>query len=228
MSHAAQQTAVTNDPYLTFQWHLINYGQLVGGLDASFLRGVPGEDINIEGAWDLATGRGVQIGIVDTGVQLNHPDLVDNIRTDLAINLGGGGDAYQRPRHGGRGAGGRRGQQRPGHDRRRLRGRHRTDSPVLGRSAQSDWKFVTDAIVAQALIYQFQQDRRLQPQLGPVAGNPRQMIDLGPLSLTALAQFGLLRSRAAWAAFTSLLRETTARKPARSTTGLQTAVTRSP
>lgn len=58
--------SVPSDPNLDQQWHLIN------NLDIS-------HDINIEGAWNAGvTGSGVVIGIVDAGVEVNHPDLIGN------------------------------------------------------------------------------------------------------------------------------------------------------
>lgn len=55
------------------QWHLLNTGQ--GG-------GAPGIDANVRGAWQLWSGQGVTIAIVDDGLQLSHPDLVANMATN--------------------------------------------------------------------------------------------------------------------------------------------------
>lgn len=58
-----------NDPLLGDAWHLENIGQ--GG-------GQPGIDVNISAAWSQVTGNGVTLGIVDDGVEANHPDLAAN------------------------------------------------------------------------------------------------------------------------------------------------------
>lgn len=59
-----------NDSYFSDQWHL--------------LKTEPnGVDINAPTAWDMATGKGIRIGIVDDGVQLTHPDLLGNINPNL-------------------------------------------------------------------------------------------------------------------------------------------------
>jgi len=57
-----------NDPYYSDQWHLENTGQTGGN---------SGEDVNITGAWNSYKGSGVRIGIVDDGLDWNHPDLDD-------------------------------------------------------------------------------------------------------------------------------------------------------
>ena len=55
-----------DDPYLDQQWHLINEGQ----------RGfVPGVDINAEEAWDVTDGAGTLIAVIDSGVDIDHPDI---------------------------------------------------------------------------------------------------------------------------------------------------------
>ena len=80
----------TNDEFLEKQWYLVNFGQDTGNPDFSPILGKVDEDINIEGAWDTVTGKGVQIGIVDQGIFVGsgaHPDLAANIRADLAIDL---------------------------------------------------------------------------------------------------------------------------------------------
>lgn len=55
-----------NDPLFPDQWHLKNTGQ--GG-------GNPGVDANVSAAWDTVRGRGVEIGILDDGIDYTHRDL---------------------------------------------------------------------------------------------------------------------------------------------------------
>lgn len=65
-------TAVTpNDPLFADQWHLKNTGQV--GLDG--VAGTVGEDLNVSLAWSQATGKGVQIAVIDDGLDINHEDL---------------------------------------------------------------------------------------------------------------------------------------------------------
>jgi subtilisin-like proprotein convertase family protein len=70
--------AMPNDALINQQWHL-KFNNQSGA--------VAGTDLNIESVWAYPTagagfrGRGVRIGIVDDGVQTNHPDFIGNIDT---------------------------------------------------------------------------------------------------------------------------------------------------
>jgi subtilisin-like proprotein convertase family protein len=70
---------IPNDPLFSQQWHLRNTGQA--------LNSVAGNDVNIEVAWDTATGTGVTIAVIDTGVEVAHTDLATNARTDIDIDI---------------------------------------------------------------------------------------------------------------------------------------------
>ena len=60
-----------NDPLFTRQWHLLNSGQS-GGLDD--------EDIVAPEAWKRrSTSPDVVVAVIDGGIQLDHPDLINNI-----------------------------------------------------------------------------------------------------------------------------------------------------
>ena len=63
-----------NDPYLPKQWHLYNDGSI----SSEF---VPGADVNVMDVWKYyTTGKEqVIVAIVDTGVDIAHPDLVNNL-----------------------------------------------------------------------------------------------------------------------------------------------------
>ncbi|BAZ80882.1 putative peptidase [Sphaerospermopsis kisseleviana NIES-73] len=63
-----------NDPSFNQLWGLHNTGQSGGTPDA---------DIDAPEAWDIQTGNpNLVIGVLDTGVDYNHPDLVGNIWTN--------------------------------------------------------------------------------------------------------------------------------------------------
>lgn len=57
-----------DDPYFDNQWHLANTGQAAADSD-------PTVDLNIEAAWAITAGAGQVVGVIDSGVDLDHPDL---------------------------------------------------------------------------------------------------------------------------------------------------------
>lgn len=67
---------IPNDPSFPNQWHLNN-------TSGNTTYGLSGNDINVIPAWDLATGGGINISIVDSGVDVLHPDLMANVRDDI-------------------------------------------------------------------------------------------------------------------------------------------------
>ena len=68
-----------SDPLFSDQWHLSNTGQHGGTRD---------EDVHILPVWnDGLSGEGIVIGIVDDGLQYNHPDLVANYLSALSYDF---------------------------------------------------------------------------------------------------------------------------------------------
>jgi subtilisin family serine protease len=75
--------AVPNDPQFSQQWSLQNTGQTGG---------TPGADIHAPLAWDRTIGsQSLLIGVLDTGVEISHPDLAANIWVNLPEQSGGVG-----------------------------------------------------------------------------------------------------------------------------------------
>jgi len=65
---------IPNDPSFGDQWALNNTGQNGGTPDA---------DIDAPEAWDITTGdTNIVVGVIDTGIDYDHPDLEDNIWTN--------------------------------------------------------------------------------------------------------------------------------------------------
>lgn len=79
---------VPNDPLFPDQWEHQNVGQNFANVD-----GVVDADIDSTDAWDKTIGsQDVLIAIIDTGVQLDHPDLQANIWTNPGEIAGNGID----------------------------------------------------------------------------------------------------------------------------------------
>ncbi len=67
--------AAPSDPRFTEQWSLLNNGQEIEGQ-----KGRANVDINALPAWDLTKGTATTvIGVLDTGIDINHEELKNNI-----------------------------------------------------------------------------------------------------------------------------------------------------
>jgi subtilisin family serine protease len=67
---------IPNDEYFSEQWHLNNTGQIC----LYGTGGTPNADINAPEAWEITTGDpNIVLAVLDTGVDSNHPDLINNM-----------------------------------------------------------------------------------------------------------------------------------------------------
>lgn len=81
-----------SDPLLGNQWNIENNG---------YLGGTPGADMKVKDAWNISTGNGVKVAILDNGIQLNHPDLAGNLLPGFdATGLGTAGGYSGSDSHG--------------------------------------------------------------------------------------------------------------------------------
>ena len=83
-NYIVQAVVAPDDPQFPSLWGLQNLG--VSG-------GVPGADIKAVPAWDISTGSIANVvGVVDTGIDYNHPDLAANVWSapgNFSVTIGG-------------------------------------------------------------------------------------------------------------------------------------------
>lgn len=72
-----------NDTNLSEQWGILNIGQSYTITDSAGnsknIIGKVGSDINVLPVWEYTKGKGIKVGIVDTGTDISHNDLTGNI-----------------------------------------------------------------------------------------------------------------------------------------------------
>jgi subtilisin family serine protease len=65
---------VNSDQFYSREWHIHNEGTSQQG------SGTPGADMDVDSAWNVTTGSiDIKVGIIDSGVDTLHPDLMGNI-----------------------------------------------------------------------------------------------------------------------------------------------------
>jgi subtilisin family serine protease len=86
---SAQSTAqvivnIATDPLFQNQWHIQNIGQNA----FASIRPISGNDMNVTGAWIAGySGKGIKVGVVDTGLEAAHEDLAANVDMDHSFNF---------------------------------------------------------------------------------------------------------------------------------------------
>lgn len=77
----------SKDPGYDAQWALDNKGQKIRGKV-----GKPGADIGAAKAWAVSKGKGQVVAVLDTGIDITHPDLADSIWHNEGEVCGNGKD----------------------------------------------------------------------------------------------------------------------------------------
>ena len=82
--HETTSLSTGTDPLFAEQWYIENTGQKA----FSSNRARYGEDLHMHDTIeDAVVGEGVQIAVVDTGLEICHPDLIENIEPNASFNF---------------------------------------------------------------------------------------------------------------------------------------------
>ncbi|WP_299490168.1 S8 family peptidase [uncultured Shewanella sp.] len=77
-------TITAGDPLYAMQWHLHNNGQTAFALNG----GLEGQDINVKEAVAQGHhGENIIVAVIDDGVEINHPNLHNNMLVDSSYNF---------------------------------------------------------------------------------------------------------------------------------------------
>ena len=84
-------TSALSDPLAPEQWHLVNTGSntAFAGAISNSVAGFAGMDINYTGVPAGITGDGVRVNVIDSGLEMQHPDLLANILPDGSYDFVG-------------------------------------------------------------------------------------------------------------------------------------------
>ncbi|MEK7571038.1 MAG: S8 family peptidase [Patescibacteria group bacterium] len=73
-NYRQQIQMIPNDTYFRNQWGLLNTAQTIKGKS-----GLAHADVQITAAWDVSQGEGIKIAVLDTGIDLTHPDIASQV-----------------------------------------------------------------------------------------------------------------------------------------------------
>lgn len=87
------RSTTPDDPDFAMQWGLSNIGQRMGTPESGYFYGIPDRDINAPEAWDIRTSAAnVVVAVIDSPIETQHPDLVDNMWVNPGEIAGNGID----------------------------------------------------------------------------------------------------------------------------------------